>query len=394
MPPHSKGRISARHAGLAALALAVFTPACQKDRAALEPALQTVRAGTVQEIRPDAPERYSATIVPSAQVDLAFKSGGLVATVLQIRGADGRMRNVEVGDKVPQGAELAVVRQVDYTQRVDQAQQQAGQAEAQLAAAEALFQQAELDYTRAGNLYKTASLTKPDYDAAKARYDSAGAQIAAAKAALGAARTQVSQAQLGLSDTVLRAPIAGWITARNVDVGSLVGGSMVGFSMVDTSVVKAMFAVSDTSLKSVHMGQRLAVNLESLGRPVSGTVTALSPEADPKSRVFTVEVSVPNPSDDIRPGMIGSIALGAQTEPRARLVVPLSAVVRAPANGNAFAVFRIEEHNGATFAAAREITVGETYGNSIEVTSGLVAGDRIIALGGALLRDGQQVRVL
>jgi len=386
-------RASRRAVSLAAMAAALATIACQKQPRALEPVLQAVRVGTVQEITPDAPERYTATIVPFSQVDLAFKSPGLIDSILQVRGADGRMRNVQAGDKVAKGAELAVVRQVDYRQRLQQAQEQLRQARAQLAAAEAAYRDAGLDFTRAEHLYNTASLTKPDYDQAKARNDSARAQVDAAHAVENAAQIAVSEADLALSDTTLRAPFDGWIVARNVDTGSLVGGATVGFSMMATSTVKAVFAVPDTSLRSVRTGQRLAVGLDALGRSVSGIVTAISPQADPRSRVFSVEISLDNPREEIRPGMIGSITLGTQTAPRRRLVIPFSAVVRAPAS-QGFAVFRTEERNGGTYAVARAITIGDTFGNSIEVLSGLAAGERVIVLGAELVHDGEQVRVL
>ncbi|MGD0903320.1 MAG: efflux RND transporter periplasmic adaptor subunit, partial [Terracidiphilus sp.] len=365
----SKDRNPARCGGLALLAMGIAATGCHGNGPGAVP--QAVRVDVVQEVRPDTAERYSASFLPWTQVDLAFKSPGLVESILQVRGADGRMRDAEAGDKVAKGAKLAVVRQLDYTQRLEQAEQQAKQAEAQLAAAEAVFRDAELDYTRAVNLYKTASLTKPDFDQAKARYESTQQQADAAKAVVQAARTAVSQAQLGVSDTTIRAPFTGWITARNVSVGSLVSGATVAFSMVETSTVKAMFAVPDTSLRSIHAGQQLTVTLDAIAEPVNGTVTALSPEADPKSRVFTIEVSVPNASDEVRPGMIGSIAIGGQKDSRPRLMVPLSAVVRLPESSTAFAVFLVEQRNGASYAAAREITVGQTYGNSVEVTSGL-----------------------
>jgi RND family efflux transporter MFP subunit len=386
--------IRVRRASLAALAAVVFAAGCHNHPKAPETVLQAVRAGVVQEIRPEAPERYSATIQPFSQVDLAFKSPGLIESILQVRGADGQMRDVQAGDKVTKGAELAVVRRLDYEQRVEQAQEQFRQAQAQQAAAEAAYRQADQDYTRAGNLYKTASLTRPEYDQAKARYESTQAQIDAAKATVAAAGTAISQAQLALSDTRLCAPANGWIVARNVEAGSLVGGATVGFSMMNTAAVKAVFAVPDTSLRSVWTGQRLVVALEALGTTVSGTVTAISPEADAKSRVFSVEISLDNPREKIRPGMIGSLTLSSQAAPRRRLVIPFSAVVRAPNNSQGFAVFRIEERNGGTFAAAREIAVGDTYGNSIEVVSGLAAGERVIVLGGELVHDGEQVRIL
>jgi RND family efflux transporter MFP subunit len=378
---------------IACLTLLTLLTACQKAKTP-EAAIQTVSTATVEEIHPDTPERYSATISPSAQVDLGFKSAGLIEKIHQVKGADGRVRDVQPGDYVAEGTELAVVRRTDYEQRVQQSQDQVAVAESQVAQAEAALRQAELDFTRASNLYQSASLTKPEYDQAKTRLDSVTAQLAGAKANVAAARNAVSQSTLTLNDTSVRAPFAGWITARNVERGSLVGNATPGFSLVDTRVVKAIFAVPDTSLKSIRLGQHLSVSLDALQHAVTGVVTAISPQADPRTHVFSVEVSISNPNNEVRPGMIGSLTLAPNLSPLPRIVVPLSAVVRAPGNPNGFAVFRIQAREGKTFAVAQTITPGGTYGNSIEVLNGVTAGQRIVGLGGDLLRDGQEVRVL
>jgi RND family efflux transporter MFP subunit len=380
---------------------------CHKETA-VEPSLQTVTAGTVATIQPDTPERYSATIAPIAQVDLAFKSAGLIEKIYQVRGSDGRMRNVQAGDKVARDTELALVRPTDYQQRVDQAaakvtqsQAQVAQVEAQLEQARANFNEAEIEYARATKLFQSASLVKPQFDQAKGRYEAglasvkaAEANVKSAEAAVANAGAALSETKLSLSDTSLRAPFGGWISARNVDRGTLVGNATVGFSMMDTHLVKAEFAVPDSSLKMVRLGQKLPVILDTIQHTVQGVVTSISPQADPKTRVFSIEVTLDNARDDVRPGMIGSLTLGVAGNPRPRLVVPLSAVVRAPSDPKSFAVFRLVPRDGKTYAQAQIIQIGQTLSNSIEVTSGLSAGQRVIALGGPLVRDGQEVRVL
>jgi RND family efflux transporter MFP subunit len=379
-----------RRAFLAGL---VFLTACKKEPPP-EAAIQTVRAGLVDQISPDSAERYSATISPIATIDLAFKSAGLIEHIYEIRGADGRTRDVQAGDKVEKGTELAVVRMVDYEQRVQQAQAQVAQADAQLEQAQANLREADVEYARAKNLFESASLVKPQYDQAKGRYESAQASVGGARAAIANARTVVDQTKLSLSDTALRAPFSGWIAARNVETGSLVGNTTVGFSMMDTHLVKAVFAVPDVSLKTVRLGQRQTILLDAVEHPLAGVVTSISPQADPKGRVFLVEVTIDNPKEEVRPGMIGTLELGAVREVATRLVVPLAAVVRSPAHPDGFAVFRIRDRAGKTFAEAQDIHIGNTYGNSIEVTAGVSAGERIVALGGSLLRDGQEVRLL
>ena len=385
----------------------IFLGGCSKEKP-LEPAIQTVRAGVVEQIQPDASERYSASVEAFAKVDLAFKSGGIVEGILQVRGAGGRIRDAQPGDKMSRGAALAQVRPLDYQNSVDQSEAQRAQAEAQLAQARANlvraranFGHADIDFTRASNLFQSASLVKPQYDQAKAQYDEAAASVAAAEAAVqtaeaGVANTHaaVKEAKLSLSDTTLRAPFAGWISARNVDRGSLVGGSTVGFSIVDTHLVKAVFAVPDTTLSSVRLGQKQPVMLDALQRTVTGVITSISPQADPQSRVFSIEVTIDNSREDVRPGMIGSITWGASRDSSPRLVVPLNAVVRSSADPNGFAVFRLTERDGKSCALAQTIEIGQTIGNSIEVTRGLTSGQKIISLGGAQVRDGQQVNIL
>jgi multidrug efflux system membrane fusion protein len=218
--------------------------------------------------------------------------------------------------------------------------------------------------------------------------------VKAAEASVANAQAAVDQAKLSLSDTSLRAPFDGWISARNVDRGSIVSGTITGFSMVDTHLVKAVFAVPDSSLTAIRLGEKQVVTVDALQHTVQGVVTSIAPQADPKSRVFSIEVTVENSGEELRPGMIGSLTLGGIRDSVRRLTVPLSAVVRAPSDPNGFAVMCLKERDGKTYASAQAIQIGQTFGNAIEVTQGLSARQRIIAVGGSLVHDGQEVRVL
>ena len=161
-------------------------------------------------------------------------------------------------------------------------------AKGQLAQAEAGFENAKLNYDRAIALYASQSLTKPDFDAAKAKYDSSVALVASAQA-------QLAQAQLALDDCAVRAPLGAWVLSRNVEVGSLVGPSSPGFTFADLHLVKAVFGVPDVAIKNVALGAAQTLTTESLPGEFHGRITAISPAADPKSRVFSVEVTIPNP---------------------------------------------------------------------------------------------------
>ena len=371
------------HAGILGIAVAGFGVISQAgcSHAASEPRpLAPVRTAQVQTISTGSETRYSANIVPNAQVDLAFKSGGYVVSILQVRGADGRVRNVDTGDWVRKGTVLAVVRQKDYTDQREQAR-------AQLSRAQADYEHARLNLDRTSNLYSTKSATKPEYDQAKAQYDSS-------MAALSSAQASVAEAQTALEDSSLRAPFDGWIVKRSVDIGALVGPTVAGFTIADTRSVRVVFGVPDNAIGRIQVGQKQSITTDALPEAFSGRVSAISPAADPKSRVYSVEVTVPNPHNQLKAGMIASLAMGGEILPSTVLAVPLSAVVRDPQRPESFAVLLAEGTTDPVTVRSRTVELGDAYGNMVQVLGGVKGGDRVVTAGSTLVRSGDKVRVI
>ncbi len=286
-----------------------------------------VRVSAVERYTPGQGQRYSASILPNRQVNLAFRASGFVESIYQVRGADGRMRSVDIGDIVKAGTVLAQVRLKDYQLQVSQAEgqvkqaTQAGQtAGAQLAQAEAAAAKAKQDFDRADALFKKTSLTKSDYDAAKANRDSTRAQVEAARSqvqgstgALSAAQGALGTATLALNDTSLIAPFTGAVVQRSVDVGTLAGPSMVAFVLADVSSVKAAFGVSDILVAHLKNGSKLSIYTEAFpNRQFQGFVSAIGAVADSSTRAFQVEVTIRNEHAMLRPGMIASLDVGEQ----------------------------------------------------------------------------------
>ena len=353
---------------------------CSRSSQPASPSALPVRVSAVSTYQGGSGVTYSANITPYSQVNLSFKSGGYIQSILQVRGADGRMRDVQQGDWVRRGTVLAMVRTSDYENRLSAAK-------GQLAQAEAALEQAKLDFDRASNLFASHSLIKPDYDAAKAKYDSSAAAVRTAKA-------QVAEAQVELNDCSVRAPISGWVLSRDVEVGSLVGPSTPGFSIADTHLVKAVFGVPDTAIKSVNLGHPQTITTEAVPGEFHGRVTAISPSADPKSRVFSVEVTIPNPRNLLRAGMIATLTLGGSGLTTPVMAIPLSAVVRSTRRPGGFAAFVVNDENGKPVAHLRDIEIGQAYGDMISVTQGLTLGDRVVTTGATTVTDGEQVEVV
>jgi len=321
--------------------------------------------------------RYSASLIPYAQVDVSFRTSGYVTEVKQVRSAD-RTRDIGTGDYVTAGTVLAQIRPQDLKNQADESG-------AQVDAAVAQHTQAEQDLNRAKALYATQSLTKPDYDQAQARFDSTLAAVNQAKAAQ-------RQAQLSLSDSSLKAPFSGYILARNLDLGTLASSSSAAFTIADTSAVKATFGVPEDALNLVHLGQSLTLQVQNEAAQYSGRVTSISPSADARSRVFAIEVTLANRRNTLKPGMIASVELGGKREV-SQPSVPLSAIVPYPGESGQFAVVVAEQQSGQWKAHLRRVTVGATHGSSVSVT-GVHTGEKVAAIGAQLLKEGDSLSVI
>ena len=321
--------------------------------------------------------RYSASILPYAQVDLMFRSSGYVTNVSQVRGADGRTRDIGTGDYVEAGLKLAHIRREDL-------QNQAAQAQAQLDQATAQHTKADQDFQRAKALYSTQSLTQPDYDQSQAVFN-------ATQAAMDNAKAASRQAELLLGDADLKAPFSGYILSRNIDLGSLVSPSTNAFTIADIARVKVTFGAPDYVLSRVRLGQELTIQTENDAAPVKGRVTSISPAADIRNRIFAIEVTVSNRNPHLRPGMIASVSLGEV--PHSSISIPLSAIVSFPSEPEHFGVMVAQERAGTLVANLRKVQLGTTHDNSVAV-DGVRPGERIVSVGAQLLRDGDPIQVI
>ncbi len=363
------------------LVMAGLTAGCGAAASPEKPA-RPVRVAAVEAMTQAASSRYSANIVPATQVSLSFRASGYVDGILQARGADGRPRDLQGGDLVSAGVALARVRENDYREQVARAAAQAGEAEASLA-------KARYDLERAEALFAAESLTRPELDAARMTADGSVARAESARAS-------VALARISLGDTALRSPFAGLVIERQIERGSLVAPGTVGFVLADVRSVKAIFGVPDAVVPALPVGTTLAITSDVIqGREFAGRVSAVSPAADPQTRVFTVEVTIANPDRLLKPGMIATAAVSDTSggeQDGGRVLVPLAAVVGGGADG--YAVFVTDRDGGRAVARRRTVLLGDVSGNAIEVRSGLTLGEQVVVAGATFVKDGDSVRII
>jgi RND family efflux transporter MFP subunit len=367
---------------LTVLLLATMATGCGTKK----PIEQTPQAVLTQNMEPntgqsDAGFRFSATVMSDMEVPLSFRIPGYVTALKQVRGQDGRMRDIAEGDRVEKGTVLARIRSAEYQDKLRQASSQAD-------ATEADVQKAKLDFERATRLFGSDSMTKPDFDAARAHYEGAQAQLRAAQA-------ETAEAQVSFRDTTLVAPFSGEIVKKAVDMGAYVGPGVPTFAIANTDTVKIVVGVPDTVVRSIKLGQPVEVSIDAFpARTFHACISRMSSAADAITRNFDVEVAIPNRERLLKVGMIGSLQFSSdnrEIRPSA-LMVPLSAIVQA--TDGKYAVFVVGDSGGGAVAHIRSVETGAVNGTEIAVISGLSSGDRIVTTGANLLKDGQRVEVL
>jgi RND family efflux transporter MFP subunit len=367
---------------LSGIGLLTLALGCKNDNSQLAPLPIAVTVRAVSQDADPLPKVYSGSFEPNREVSAAFQVTGYVDSIKQVVGADGRMRDIQQGDPIKANDLLATV-------RPDMYQAQVSQLASALTSAEAAEARSERDFKRDSELHDKHVIADVEYDYAEQQYRSAQAQVAQARAAL-------HQADINLGYCKLAAPMGGVILDRSIEIGSLAEPNTVAFRIADTTEMKADFGVSDIEIGRFTAGAPETLMSEAIpDHQITGKVTRIDSEADPSTRVFDVEVTVPNSDGRLRTGMIASLDVEQPPVTAADPpTLPLAAIVRPPGDPQDFAVYVAEDQSGRTIAKIRRVRLGEIIGNEIAVLSGVKTGERVIIRGATMVSDGGEVKII
>ncbi|MEO8649973.1 MAG: efflux RND transporter periplasmic adaptor subunit [Acidobacteriota bacterium] len=368
----------------------------------------------------------TGSMVAFESSDVAPKAAGKVANVY-----------VNVGEFATQGAVITKIDDRDATLRLAEAQAGVKQAIAAVRQAEARLglspngkfnsaalpevraasanyeqalaelRQAEANEKRYRELVETgdvASITYEQYrtarDTARARVNSAkellesavntarqsNQAIRAAEASVEAARTQVGTAQQAVADTVVRAPFSGFVSARPVAVGEYVTSSSVIATLLRTNPIKIQIQISEADVPAVVIGRGVSIQVDAYkDRRFAGTVIAVNPAVDTASRSAIVEASIPNGDNALRTGMFATARItrdGGSTG----VFVPKTAIYNDQST-QSYRAFVIVDG----VAKLRVLQLGAEEGDSMQILSGLEAGETVATSNLEQLYEGAPV---
>ena len=295
----------------------------------------------------------------------------------------------EEGTYVEKGQTLFVINRGQYKARVDKAR-------AQLHKDKAMEQQTKRQLDRIRPLYEQNAASRLDLDNAIAAHETA-------KAAVEMSAADLAQAELELGYTTVQSPLAGQISERHVDIGTLVGP---GNKSLLATIVKSDTVLVDFSMTSldylkskernVALGQKdstrtwqpyVTITLaDNTVYPYKGLVDFAEPQVDPQTGTFSVRAEMPNPERALLPGQFTKVKVLLDVRENA-LVVPAKALI-VEKGGVYIYVLRKD-----STVEKRFIEIGPEIGNNVVVERGLVAGELIVDEGYHKLSPGMTVRV-
>lgn len=235
---------------------------------------------------------------------------------------------------------------------------------------------AEVEFRRAEELLANRNISRADYDRL-------AAQLAFARAKVAARRAQ-------LNEKTIRAPFAGRLGIRQVDIGEYLaaGAQIVLLQTPDPIFVD--YTLPERHIDALSPGLEVGVTVQGYPRnSFTGKISALNPGVDPGTRAVRIRATLSNPVHLLRPGMFAEVKTWLGRHDRV-LTLPRTAIVYAPYGDT---VFTLREQDGQTLVKRQRVVTGEARNGRIEIVEGLSEGDRVVAAGQVKLRNDQAVKV-
>lgn len=356
-----KGKTTRRRGLVAVLLLLFLFPGCgdKVSPGTAKVKRQAISGVSVSTVQP-------ATIVDEYETSGTVKAGISSIIASRVMGAVTTVY-VRAGEPVKAGQLLAIIDSRDAVQRMRGAEQA-------LKAAEQGRVMADLTYRRYKRLHDEKALSRQEIDQIETSKRVADAGYEQAKAGLEEARLQ-----LGFSR--IAAPMAGIVTDRRIDPGSMALPGMHLFTVESQGAFLLEAAVDESLSGKLSVGTSAGISIDALGLTKVGKISEVVPAVDPATRTFLVKI--PLTGQGIRSGLFARVRLPLGK--REALLIPKVALVE---KGQLTGVYTVDEKGIVTY---RLVRTGKPYEGCLEILSGLNAGERIISAGLEKAVDGGQI---
>lgn len=367
-------------------------------KAQAKPEPLAIDAANVESRPVDRYLRVTGSLVADEQAEVSAEAPGRVIAT-----------PVERGTRVSQGAVLARISATETSAQLAEAEANAGQIEARLGLsvgqpfdpkrvpdvmnARASLDWAEAEFGRITSLLDQKVVSQSEYDQRRSHVDAARqqyqmAQNVAAQSyrSLDAARARIALARKAQADTTIRAPFSGIVAERIVSIGDYVTRGARVATVVRVDPMRVELSVPEQAVSLVKIGQTVKISVDAYpGETFVAKIRYVSPSLRADQRALTVEAVMPNQDARLKPGLFATASIQQPVSAPA-LLVPATAIETVAGTRRVYVVKagKVEE---------RIVTVGETMGAQVEITSGVSKGDAVATAPKGRLADGAEVRV-
>ncbi len=269
------------------------------------------------------------------------------------------------------------------------------QAEAVLASAKSQVENLKLEYGRIRKLYEEEAVSESQYQQVRTQLEVAKNGVIQAEAGYKMAKEQ-------LDDTVIKAPIDGYVSGKTLNVGDMAAGQLPLVMLSRKDPLKINVDVIEKDVQLIQKGQNVNVYVDAFpGEVFTGTIARISPVVNPATRTTQVEVFLKNPGNILAPGMFSRLEIIVESKDDVLLVNRNNVDIRTSRrlNGGSIRDAKIEQKYSVyvvedSLALERNVEIGIKSGMLFEVVTGLNQGDLVVSVGRSNLRDSTMVNVI
>jgi membrane fusion protein, multidrug efflux system len=393
--------------GSVALSIAATVSGCGKTQhtatTALPSSVPPPNVTTSRVGRTTLVDTYEATGTVNAKATTQV-SANLLGRIISI--------SVSEGDKVKKGQVLVEIDKRGMEAQLEKAAAGLREAQASLVewensiggmdaavkTAEANERLADVTFARFKELHRRKSVSGQEYDDAKSKFDAAASELDRAKAGartniskkgqilarIDQAKAEVANSKVYKSYSRVVSPVSGVIVKKFAEPGSTASPGVPLLSIEDDSQYRLEAAVAESHSRSVHLGDRVSVRIDTIGPDeVEGKVVEILPTTEAESRSYTVKIELP-PHPYLKTGLHGIARF--EISQREIIAIPKTAIVR---RGQLTGIFIVASDGTARF---RLVTTGRMSQGMVEILSGVNEGDEFVSSDPGRLNDGIKVR--
>ena len=281
--------------------------------------------------------------------------------------------HVNVGDKVVKGQLLVSLNNTDLEAKK-------AQVNASITQAKAAYINAEKNYNRFQNLYKSSSITQKEMDDMTANYQTARAGLEAANQL-----KKEIKAQFAYSNII--APFSGVVTRKNIENGDMASPGMPLISIENPNAFEVIAMVPETEISEIKKETEVRVLVKSINSTISGKVTEVSSSSKNTGGQYLVKIKLEKTTTPILSGMFATVQFPLKTKTNNMVLISKDAVIY---NGQLTGIYTVSQSNTALL---RWLRLGRTYGNQVEVLSGLSKDESYIISSKGKLYNGATITI-